>query len=175
MHSVSRAICGALVAASLGSFATSSYAADKIDAGDGKSSIEALEARFTAACNAKDVNAIMKEYAPGAGLFVFDVIPPRQYAGWDAYKKDWQDTFAAFPGPVKFSIADLSVTVVGTVGYGHSIQQAHLTHKDGSVLDVVVRVTDVYRKLHGRWLIVQEHVSVPVDFDHNKPDLMSKP
>jgi ketosteroid isomerase-like protein len=175
MNSVSRAICGALVAASLGSVATRSSAADKIDAGDGKSSIEALEARFIAACNARDVNAIMKEYAPGAGLFVFDVVPPRQYVGWDTYKKDWQGTFAAFPGPVKFSIADVSVTVVGTVGYGHSIQQAHLTRKDGSALDVVVRVTDVYRKLHGRWLIVQEHVSVPVDFDNNKPDLMSKP
>jgi ketosteroid isomerase-like protein len=175
MYSVSRAICGALVAASFGSVATPSSAADKIDAGDGKSSIEALEARFIAECNAKDVNAIMKEYAPGAALFVFDVIPPRQYAGWDAYKKDWQDTFAAFPGPVKFSIADLSVTVVGTVGYGHSIQQGHLTRKDGSAVDVVVRVTDVYRKLHGRWLIVQEHVSVPVDVDHDKPDLMSKP
>jgi ketosteroid isomerase-like protein len=175
MHSVSRAICAALVAGSLGSVAAHGYAADKIDAGDGKSSIEALEARFMAACNAKDVNAVMKEYAPGAGLFVFDVVPPRQYVGWDAYKKDWQDTFAAFPGPVKFSITDLSVTVVGTVGYGHSIQQGHLTRKDGSSLDVVVRVTDVYRKLHGRWVIVQEHVSVPVDVDHNKPDLMSKP
>jgi ketosteroid isomerase-like protein len=174
MHSVSRAICGALVAASFGSV-TSGSAADKVDAGDAKSSIEALEARFIAACTAKDVNAIMKEYAPGAGLFVFDVIPPRQYAGWDAYQKDWQETFAAFPGPAKFSISDLSVTVVGAVGYGHSIQQSELTRKDGSKLDVVVRVTDVYRKLHGRWLIVQEHVSVPVDIDSKRPDLMSKP
>jgi hypothetical protein len=36
-------------------------------------------------------------------------------------------------------------------------------------------VSDVYRKLHGRWLIVQEHVSVPVDLDAGIPDLMSKP
>jgi len=33
------------------------------------------------------------------------VIPPRQYVGFDAYKKDWQDFFALFPGPVdKFEI-----------------------------------------------------------------------
>ena len=29
---------------------------------------------------------------------------------------------------------------------------------------MTVRVTDVYRKIDGKWLIVQEHVSVPIDF-----------
>jgi hypothetical protein len=36
-------------------------------------------------------------------------------------------------------------------------------------------VSDVYRRIHGEWLIVQEHVSVPVDLATGKPDLMSKP
>jgi hypothetical protein len=39
----------------------------------------------------------------------------------------------------------------------------------------VVRVTDDYRKLAGKWKIVQEHVSVPVDLGTMKPDLLSKP
>jgi hypothetical protein len=42
-------------------------------------------------------------------------------------------------------------------------------------LELVVRVTDVYRKLKGKWLIVQEHVSVPVDVGTQTPDLLSKP
>jgi len=37
------------------------------------------------------------------------------------------------------------------------------------------RVTDVYRKIKGNWLIVREHVSVPVDLNTGKPDLSSKP
>jgi ketosteroid isomerase-like protein len=40
---------------------------------------------------------------------------------------------------------------------------------------LIVRVTDVYKKAHRRWLIVHEHVSVPVDLDTGKPDLASKP
>jgi ketosteroid isomerase-like protein len=41
---------------------------------------------------------------------------------------------------------------------------------------MTVRVTDVYRKIGGRWLVVQEHVSVPIDLDHGgKPDMMSTP
>jgi ketosteroid isomerase-like protein len=42
--------------------------------------------------------------------------------------------------------------------------------------DATVRVTDVYKKINGEWKIVHEHVSVPVDLDHNaKADLSSKP
>ena len=140
-----------------------------------KASIEALETRFSNAFKARDVNAIMQCYAQGAGLFVFDLTPPRQHVGWFDYKKDWQGMFAAFPGPLTFSISDLNITVVGTVAYSHSIQQGQLTRKDGTKLDVVARVTDVYRNLSGRWLIVEEHVSVPVDLDSQKPDLLSKP
>lgn len=140
-----------------------------------KAAIEALVERYSKAFNAKDVNAIMANYAPGDQLFVFDVVPPRQYAGWDAYKKDFEGLFAAFPGPVSDSISDLNVTVVGPVAYSHRIESAEFTGKDGSKLNLVVRVTDVYRKIKGKWLIVQEHVSVPVDVMSGKADLLSKP
>jgi ketosteroid isomerase-like protein len=144
-------------------------------ASDDKASIEALETRFRDAFVAKDVNAVMAVYAPGAHLFVFDVTPPRQHVGWQDLKKDWQDLLAAFPGPISVTISDLDITVVGSVAYSHSIQDGHLTAKDGTKTHVVVRVTDVYRKLKGQWLIVQEHVSVPVDLATQKPDLLSKP
>jgi ketosteroid isomerase-like protein len=42
-------------------------------------------------------------------------------------------------------------------------------------VDFAARVADVYKKTKGDWLIVQEHVSVPVDVDTGKPDFMSKP
>jgi ketosteroid isomerase-like protein len=138
--------------------------------------IRALEDRFAAAVRAKDVDSIMKNYAPGTGLFVFDVTPPRQYVGFDAYKKDWQDFFAAFPGPVdKFEVQDLSIEADGKLAYSHSIQPLVVTSKDGSKFSLTVRVTDGYRKINGKWLITQEHVSVPVDLETGKADLTSKP
>jgi ketosteroid isomerase-like protein len=153
----------------------SSTTAASATASDDKSSIEALETRFRDAFIARDVNALMEVYAPGTRLFVFDVSPPRQHVGWQDYKKDWQELLAAFPGPATFSISDLDITVVGSVAYSHSIQTGQLTGKDGSKMDLVVRVTDVYRRLKGKWLIVQEHVSVPVDLGTQKPDPLSKP
>ena len=138
--------------------------------------IRALEDRFVAAFKAKDVEAIMKGYAPGAQLTVFDMVPPRQYVGSDAYKKNFQQFFATFPGEVEqFELTDLDVAADGKLGYAHSIQHLVMTGKDGSKVDLTVRVTDCYRKIGGKWLITHEHVSVPVDFASGKADLSSKP
>jgi len=139
--------------------------------------IRALEAQFAAAAGAKDLDAIMKVYVPGNDLFVFDVGVPRQHVGWEDYKKDWHDFLAMLPGPIKFTVSDLSVASDGQIGYGHSIQHLSGAMGDGTPMDMAVRVTDVYRKIEGKWLIVQEHVSVPIDFSAGKPvpDMMSKP
>lgn len=166
--------CTALALSGLVALPSPVHAADTAASRD-KAAIEALEARFAAAFTAKDVNAIMRVYEPGPDLFVFDVTPPRQHVGWADYKTDWEDTFKPTRGPVHFSISHLSVTVVGPVAYGHSIQESLFTWANGSKGDVIVRVSDVYRKIHGRWLIVQEHVSVPVDLNTGKADLLSRP
>jgi ketosteroid isomerase-like protein len=137
--------------------------------------IRDLESRFVAAFNAKDVDAIMKVYVPDQTLFVFDVVPPRQYVGADAYRKDWESLFATFKGPLKFELSDLSIVADGNLGYGHSIQRLTGTDAKGQLLELVVRVTDAYRKVNGNWLVAHEHVSVPVDLETGKPDLLSKP
>jgi ketosteroid isomerase-like protein len=168
VHSAALAAAGLLV------LSAPLHAADTTASRD-KAAIESLEADFAAAFNAKDLNAIMGVYEPGSALFVFDVGPPRQHVGWADYKADWEEGLKATPPVFHFSISDLSVTVLGPVAYGHSIQREAFTRADGSKGGFVVRVTDVYRKLHGRWLIVQEHVSVPVDLDTGKADLLSKP
>jgi ketosteroid isomerase-like protein len=113
-------------------------------------------------------------YAPGKGLFVFDDGPPREYASWEAYRKDWEELFSN-PGPVTNAISEQSIPVVGAVAFGHNIQTQSFTRKDGSKLNTVVRVTNVYRKLGDKWLIVQEHDSFPVDAETGRADLLSRP
>jgi len=140
-----------------------------------KAEIQALEDRFAAAFNAKDLDGIMKVYEPGPNLFVFDVIPPRDYAGWDAYRKDWQDFLGTFKGPIKVTVSDLDIFADANMGYSHSIQHVTGTDTKDKAVDFAVRVTDVYQKIGGAWLIVHEHVSVPVNFDTGKPDMMSTP
>lgn len=140
-----------------------------------ETAIRSLESRFVAAFNAKDVDAIMKVYVPGKDLVVFDVVPPRQFVGANAYREDWKGLFATMKGPVKFELTDLHVVTEGGMGYSHSIQHIGGTNMKDQPLDLTVRVTDVYRKVNGKWLIAHEHVSVPVDLETGKPDMTSKP
>ncbi len=135
--------------------------------------IKALENRMTAAFKARDVNAIMALYTPGPDMVVFDMVIPLQYTGADAYRKDWQDFFAVYPGPADFSITNLDIAAGGAVAYSHSVQHASLTDEDGQEFEFTARVTDGYKKVNGHWLIAHEHVSVPVDFDTMEPDLNS--
>jgi ketosteroid isomerase-like protein len=142
---------------------------------DARSDIKALEDRFVTAFKVKDLDAIMKVYEPGQALVVFDVVPPRQYVGTAAYRKDWQTFLDSFNGPITVELTDLDIGADRNLAYSHSIQRVAGTDKQGKELDLTVRVTDVYQKIRGRWLIIHEHVSVPVDLDTDKPDLSSKP
>ncbi|HEY1962862.1 MAG TPA: nuclear transport factor 2 family protein [Rhizomicrobium sp.] len=112
---------------------------------------------------------------PDQSLVVFDVTPPRQYVASAAYRKDWQAFTSGYKGPIKFEIADLAVTVDGNMAYGHSIQRVSGMDAKGKPSDMTVRVTDVYRRINGKWLVVHEHVSVPVDLNTMQPDVSSKP
>jgi uncharacterized protein (TIGR02246 family) len=160
--------CAILLALSLTAFATPARA-------DARADIKALEDRFVAAFKAKDADAIMKVYAPGQALVVFDVVPPRQYVGAAAYRKDWQTFFGSLDGPLTVELTDLDIAADRNLAYSHSIQRVAGTDKQGKKLDLTVRVTDVYKKTRGQWLVIHEHVSVPVDLDTGKPDLSSKP
>lgn len=163
------ALCAAILASA------SAVAADSPSANPDRSAIQSLENTYNEGFNSRDVDKIMSVYVPGKQLFVFDVVPPREYSSWEAYKKDWEELFAAFPGPVKCTISEQTIHVVGSLAYGHNIQTVEFTRKDHTKMTTVARTTDVYRKINGKWTIVEEHNSVPVDLETMKPDLMSRP
>jgi|HubBroStandDraft_4_1064222.scaffolds.fasta_scaffold00001_366 ketosteroid isomerase-like protein len=140
---------------------------------DDNAQIDAIYQKFGTALRHKDVNAIMSLYVRGNTLFVFDVSPPRDHVGWQSYYDDWKGFFASVKGGLTFKISELNVTVSGDVAYTRSIQS--LAGDMGTLHALDVRVTDVLRKIDGKWLIVQEHVSVPVNFQTLKPDFTSRP
>jgi uncharacterized protein (TIGR02246 family) len=133
--------------------------------------IRSLEARFAEAVRAKDVDAIMRAYTPG--VRVFDVEPPREYLGADAYRADWSAFMAGAAGPLNFTLTDLNVEAEGDLAWSTSIQSWTWTDPQGASHSLTSRVTDVYRKRGGVWRIVHEHVSVPVDLSTGQGDLAS--
>jgi len=137
--------------------------------------IRALEARLVDGFRALDVKRIMECYVQDDTLFAYDVTPPRRFVGFQAYTKNWQNLLIPFRGPVTAEMTDLRVTADGKLGFGHSIIHFVGTREDGQKVDLTMRVTDGYRKIAGKWLIVEEHSSVPVDLNTGQADFTSKP
>jgi ketosteroid isomerase-like protein len=161
------AIAGAIA---LFVFAGPSSAKDRDEA-----QIRAMEAAMIKAYGARDLDHGLAPYLQDDTLFVFDAIPPRQYVGIKAWRADNEGFIAIFQGPFTAEMSDLSVTTDGKLGFGHNIQHFSGTGKDGKPIDLTFRVSDSYKKIKGKWTIVEEHLSFPVDVTTGKADLSSKP
>lgn len=136
------------------------------------SQLRALEQAFATAMNDKDLDAVMAVYARES-LFVFDVVgPPGVHFGWEQYRGGFRQMFAAIRGPLRLRMSDLDITVSGDLAYGRSLQRVDgVRARDGKPFEYTVRVTDVFRKIGGKWLIVQEHLSLPIDRETFTPML----
>ena len=140
-----------------------------------EAAIKSLEQGFIAAFRAKDVPKIMSFFAPGDKLLVFDLGTPRQYAGHDAYTKDWEHFVKMIDGPLSIDVSDFDLTTnAGNIAFSHFIVHVSGKRTDGGAMEHNARVTHVYEKMNGKWLIVHEHISVPIDMATGKPDFQSK-
>lgn len=140
-----------------------------------KEAIAMLEHRIVEAIEAKDAKAVIANYANGESLVVFDVIPPLQYRGRNAYLKNWEEALRGCADKPAMQIDDLTIETAGSLAYSHSIQRFVCTDSKGNKTPLTLRATDVYRKTAGKWWIVHEHLSVPVDLANAKAELSSKP
>ena len=160
-------LAGVLVVAAC---ATSAYSRVN-DAAEINASLQ----RLVAAVSAKDINGIMAYYVPDESLLVFDALPPRKYVGAAVMRKNWESFLAAYPSTVHAEVSEWKTETAGNLGVGHGFFRIVGPGKDGKPLDVTVRFTDVFRKIKGKWLVIHEHVSWPVDWTNGKADLSSKP
>ncbi|MGA8640551.1 MAG: nuclear transport factor 2 family protein [Candidatus Binatus sp.] len=147
----------------------------EVSATDTQGAIRSLEDSFARAVREKDLDKIMSHYTKSESLVVFDVVPPRQYTGWIAYKEDWRKFLAECKDNPKFEISELETYGGNRFAYSHSIQHFSCTNQQDKKFDVIFRVTDGYANFGNEWLIAHEHVSVPVDLTTGKADFQSQP
>ena len=147
---------------------------EKYSASADEAAIKTMYTEFSDAVAAKDLNRIMSFYAPGDELLAFDAFPPREYKGADAYRKDYEGFFAAFPNPVKSQISDLNIHLAGNMAYSTCFDEWTITDSANQSTQMLFRCTDVLEKKNDKWLIVHEHLSFPVDPVSGKADFLSK-
>jgi ketosteroid isomerase-like protein len=128
-----------------------------------ETSIRDLIDRWAKALHDKDVDRIMSIYA--SDVRVFDLAPPLQTAGAHVHRKNFQEWFSSFRGPIGSDIRDLGIEAGEDVAFCHGLNRISGMRTSGEETDVWVRVTVGFRKTNGAWKVTHEHVSVPFYMD----------
>jgi uncharacterized protein (TIGR02246 family) len=127
-----------------------------------------LEAR-AAAVRAKDVEALLAWYAPE--VVTFDLVPPISNRGAGAVRERVAAWFSSFRTPIEYEVREVTVFVAGDVALDHHLTHVRGTGVSGAEIDMWFRETVGYRKVAGRWRVVHQHSSVPVDMATGRPVL----
>jgi ketosteroid isomerase-like protein len=136
--------------------------------------VKEAEANLIKAINSRKVDAIMACYSAKPGLVVFDIFPPLQYAGAEAWRKNWDGFLKSIKGSVKVEQSDLEVEGSRRIAFSHSIWHWTMTDPSGKSSQITMRATNCFENQGGKWLIVHAQYSVPTDLDAGKPVLNAK-
>jgi ketosteroid isomerase-like protein len=99
-------------------------------------------------------------YATGPHVF-FD-IAPLKYSTWDEYKRGVTQELADYKS-AKFTLnSDAELHPAGKYVWGTATVKFEMMHKSGKVDMGDFRWTVVFENQRGKWLVVHEHVSMPI-------------
>ena len=135
--------------------------------------IRQLIDKLVEAVRTMDLEGVKSIYAPD--IVSFDIVPPLQHVGAEAKWKNWVDVFTAYQRPLGYQTRDLAIVVGDDMAFGYSLNRISGTLKNGNSSDYWVRWTACFRKIDGSWLIVHDHVSVPLDVQSGRALLDLKP
>ena len=124
--------------------------------------------RWAGAFHDRDIDRIMAVYASGADLTAYDIAPPLEYTGSDAYRGSYENFLALFDGPIQVEFRDLRIVAGTDVAFIHTLEHMSGPMTGGEQFDLWMRVTSGLRKINGEWRIEHDHVSIPTDFQTGK-------
>ncbi|MDI1429423.1 YybH family protein [Polyangium sorediatum] len=110
-------------------------------------------------------------YAKDEGLVFFD-FAPLEHRGWKAYEKGVKDLLAQFSSLKAKVRDDARIEAHGNTALAASVVHFDITFKDGMTESFDARWSVVWAWRDGQWLIVHEHVSVPI---HDGPVEAERP
>ena len=121
--------------------------------------------KWTRALHAKDLAALTALYGPDT--VAFDLMPPTQVDA-SHYRKNFERWLGSMTGPIEYEIHELRVVTSGDVAFSHNLGHVKGTRPNGEKADYWVRATVGFQKRDGKWLVIHDHVSMPIDMETGK-------
>ena len=128
--------------------------------------IRELIAKWTDALHRKDADDLLEDYSETVELF--DV--GTQLSNREEYKELWKQCFPYFEESIDVERKNLTIHVSGDMAIVHCFSR--LTGMKDPSVDMAktwFRMTVCIRKLDGKWKVIHEHYSLPIDCMTEKP------
>jgi ketosteroid isomerase-like protein len=132
--------------------------AEQLDPEDDAAIRHVIES-WLAAVRRRDIPGILQNHS--SDIVMFDVPPPFQSRGLDAYEKSWGLFFSWSSDPVSYEILEMSITAGRDVGFVVATMRCAEPGPDGKPISLDFRLTVGLRKIDGLWSITHEHHSIP--------------
>ena len=113
---------------------------------------------WAAAVRTRDTEKILAYHA--ADFVLFDVPPPFQSVGLEAYESTWE-TFYRYTKPGVFNFHELKIVASDEVAFAIATMWCEDNADGKGYQHLDFRLTIGLQKIGGEWLIVHEHHSIP--------------
>ena len=121
--------------------------------------IRELIAACDAALNDKNVEMLLREY--DEEIVLFDV--GTQVKGRDSYRDLWLACFPYFEDKIGTERKNLTIHVNSNLAFMHCLSRLSGMKSTEPMTKSWIRVTVCCKKIDGKWKVVHEHVSFPVN------------
>ncbi len=121
--------------------------------------IRDLIENWATAVRSQDIDGILKNHSPE--ILFFDVPPPVQSKGIEAYRKSWDLFFRWFGDSGVFDLSELNVTADNNLAFCTGLIRCAGRDRRGEPEELTVRLTVCYGKIDGEWMVTHEHHSEP--------------
>jgi uncharacterized protein (TIGR02246 family) len=125
-----------------------------------EAAIRDLVETWARAVRIKNLNGILANHSPD--ILMFDLPPPVQSKGIEAYKKTWDLYFSGSYGDSGvFDISEMNITAGSDVAFVTALMRCAETEANGDKTHMDFRLTIGLRKIGSQWTVVHEHHSIP--------------
>lgn len=127
-----------------------------------ESEIRALLDHWAKTLASRQLDGLTTAYDPD--VLLFDVKPPFQIRGAEAYRKMWEDCLPYFPKRFVFERRQLALHVGGDAAFAHFLTCVRAIGEVPPGGETMwLRATICFRRAADRWWVSHEHVSTPFD------------
>ena len=130
--------------------------------------IETLMQEWSEALYEKDAELMAHYYSDEAKIFDIG----SQTEGKEAYKNLWIGCFPYFGDHITIERQAVSIHAADGLGFLYGYSRVSGAQTDDPAAKAWCRMTVCFQKIKDQWRVVHEHISMPIDFEQNKPVLL---